>query len=399
LSRTATHWKAAIAALLLGVVAAVFIGKLPPAIPALRTEFSLSLTQSGWLVSAFNTLGLVASIFMGLVTARAGAWRLCMTGLGVLAAGSLLGAGAPDATWLLLGRFLEGVGFLSIVVAAPGLLMLSTADVDRKRVFSFWGGYMPTGTTLGMLLAPLVIAGFGWRALWLVTALFALAAMALLYSLRGHYRATPPAGGHMPWRAAAGPLGAPGPWLIALAFGCYAFNYYAIMVWLPTFMVGERHTPLGTASLLTALMVAANIPGNLAGGALMQRGFARGSNICLAAIATALTCSVVFAPGLSDSTRYLGCLAFSFSVGILPGSVMSSAQTHARSAAQVGTVQGMINQGSNMGQFASPLLVTAVVGANLAWDRMLVLLMASAAIIFAAGLLIRVIESRIAARR
>ena len=50
-----------------------------------------------------------------------------------------------------------------------------------------------------------------------------------------------------------------GPWWIALAFSCYAFNYYAIMVWLPTFMVGERNTPLGTASLLTALMVAANI--------------------------------------------------------------------------------------------------------------------------------------------
>jgi MFS transporter, CP family, cyanate transporter len=398
LSDSATRWKATIAALLLGVVAAIFIGKLPPAIPVLRAEFSLSLTESGWLVSAFNTLGVVASIFMGLVTARAGAWRLCMTGLGVLAAGSLLGAVAPGANWLLASRFFEGVGFLSIVVAAPGLLMLATADADRKRVFSFWGGYMPTGTTLGMLLAPLVIAGFGWRSLWLVTALCALAAMACLYGLRGHYRAVKPQGGHAPWQAVAGPLGAPGPWLIALAFGCYAFNYYAIMVWLPTFMVGERHTPLGTASLLTALMVAANIPGNVVGGMLMQRGFARGTNICLAAIATALTCSIVFAPGLADWVRYLGCVAFSFSVGILPGSVMSAAQTHARTAAQVGTVQGMINQGSNMGQFASPLLVTAVVGAGLAWDRMLVLLLASAAIIFIAGLFIRAIEARIALR-
>lgn len=389
-----THWNAAIAALLLGVVAAIYIGKLPPAIPALRQEFSLSLAQAGWLVSAFNTLGVLASIFMGLFTARVGAFRFCMGGLAFLTIGGLLGALAQDAFWLIASRLLEGVGSLSIAVAAPGLIMQSTVAADRKRVLSFWGGYMPTGTTIGMLLAPVLIANLGWRALWLATVICALAAMILLYSLREQYDAPAGAAGGT-WQASAGPLTAPGPCLIALAFACYAFNYYAIMVWLPTFMVGERQTPLGIAALLTALMVAANIPGNLLGGVLLQRGLARGSNICLAGIATAITCLIIFSPALADWARYLGCVAFSFSVGILPGSVMSAAQTHASNPAQVGTVQGMINQGSNMGQFLSPLLVTAIVGASLAWDRMLYLLLATSAVIVASGLAIRVIERRI----
>ncbi len=393
---TRTHWKAAIAALLLGVVGAIYIGKLPPAIPALRAEFSLSLKEAGWLVSAFNTLGVVASIFMGLFTARIGAFRMCMSGLACLVVGGMVGALAPGTAWLLGSRFFEGVGFLSIVVSAPALIMQSTAVADRKRIFSFWGAYMPTGTTLGMLLAPLLIAAHGWRALWLTTAACALAAMLLLYSLRAEYAAPGGAAG-TPWRASAGPLRKPGPWWIALAFGCYAFNFYAIMVWLPTFMVGERQTPLGLAALLTALMVAANIPGNVLGGMLLARGFARGTNVCMAGVATALTCLIVFSPAIPDWARYLGCVAFSFSVGILPGSVMSAAQTHARSNAQVGTVQGMINQGSNMGQFVSPLIVTALVGASLAWDRMLYLLLATSAIIFASGLVIRVIERRIEA--
>ncbi len=393
---TRTHWKAAIAALLLGVVAAIYIGKLPPAIPALRAEFSLSLKEAGWLVSAFNTLGVVASIFMGLFTARIGAFRMCMSGLGCLIIGGVVGALAPGSGWLLGSRFFEGVGFLSIVVSAPALIMQSTAVADRKRIFSFWGAYMPTGTTLGMLLAPLLIAAHGWRALWLTTAACALVATLLLYSLRAEY-ASPTGAAAAPWRASAGPLRKPGPWWIALAFGCYAFNFYAIMVWLPTFMVGERQTPLGVAALLTALMVAANIPGNLLGGMLLQHGFTRGTNVCMAGVATALTCLVVFSPAIPDWARYLGCVAFSFSVGILPGSVMSAAQTHARSNAQVGTVQGMINQGSNLGQFASPLLVTALVGASLAWDRMLYLLLATSAIIFVSGLVIRVIERRIEA--
>jgi cyanate permease len=189
----------------------------------------------------------------------------------------------------------------------------------------------------------------------------------------------------------------PGPWWIALAFGCYAFNYYAIMVWLPTFMVGERQTPLLTASLLTALVVAVNIPGNLLGGMLMQRGVARGTNVCIAGVATALTALMIFSPALPDSLRFFGCVLFSFAVGVLPGSVMSAAQTHAANPAQVGTIQGMINQGSNMGQFVSPLLVTAVVGTALAWNNMLLLLLATSAIIIACGLMIRRIEARLAA--
>ncbi len=419
---SATNWKAASTALLLGVMAAIFIGKLPPAIPVLRAEFGLSLVQSAWMVSMFNTLGVVASIFMGLITARAGAWRLCMAGAAAMLLGALAGAFAPSATLLLLSRFLEGAGFLCIVVAAPGLLMLASADADRKRVFSFWGAYMPTGTTLGMLLAPLLIAAHGWRALWAVTAVLALAALVLLLARRQDYAppAAAPAGttagrpdaaaaasgaAVLPatarvapsWRASAGPLKKSGPWWIAAAFGCYAFNYYAIMVWLPTFMVGERQTPLLTAALLTALVVAVNIPGNILGGMLMQRGVARGTNVCIAGVATALTALMIFSPALPDALRYFACIAFSFAVGVLPGSVMSSAQTHAANPSQVGTIQGMINQGSNTGQFISPLLVTAAVGTALAWNNMLYLLLVTSAIIIVSGLMICRIERRMAA--
>ena len=407
---TKTHWKSALVALLLGVVAAIFIGKLPPAIPVLRTEFGLSLSESAWLVSMFNLLGVVASIFMGLFTARVGAWRMCVTGLIAMTGGALLGAATPSTlAWLLLAsRFLEGVGFLSIVVSAPGFLMLATADADKKRVFSFWGAYMPTGTTIGMLLAPLMIAWFGWRGLWASTGVAAVAALWLLIALRAGYasaraaQGTPAAGSSADaWRAGAGPLKKSGPWWIALAFGCYAFNFNAIMVWLPTFLTSERQTPLLTASLLTALVVAVNIGGNVMGGVLMQRGVSRGTNVCLAGLATALTGAVIFSPALPDWLRYLGCVAFSFSVGVLPGSVMSSAQTHAQNPAQVGTVQGMINQGSNMGQFISPPLVAAAVsqmaGGALAWNNMLFLLLATSAIIVVSGLMIRRVEARMAA--
>jgi len=391
----ATRWKGVAIGLLVGMVAAMHIGKLPPAIPALRQEFALTFVQSGWVVSAFNTLGLVASIGVGLLAARLGAWRQCVFGMLLLIAGGLLGSVATDATGLLAGRFLEGAGFLLAVVAAPGLILLSAAPQDQRRAFSFWGGYMPTGTTAGMLLAPLVIAALGWRALWLANVACASAALVVLLLARADFSQAQQRTAHVSLRTAAEPLTRPGPWWIALAFACYVFNFFAIMVWLPSFLVGERHLPLGLASLLTAGVVAANIPGNLLGGWLMQRGLSRGTNVCLAGVATLLCASVVFGTGFADLLRYAACVAFSFFVGILPGSVMSAGQTHARTPQQAGMVQGMINQGSNLGQFASPFLVTLVVGSNLAWDRMLTLFIVSSALLVGCGVMIRGIERRL----
>jgi MFS family permease len=402
---TATHWGGVAVGLAVGVVAAMHIGKLPPALPVLRQEFGLSLAQSSWIVSAFNTLGLVASIFMGFATSRLGPWRQCVLGLVGMVLGGLVGAAAPTASWLLLSRFLEGAGFLAAVVAAPGLIQQCALPSDQRRALSFWGGYMPAGTTLGMLLAPLVLAWVGWRALWLAQAVCALGALALLYPLRHRLalHTQPAAATREPlgasWRAAAAPLAQAAPWWIAFAFACYVFNFYALMVWLPGFLVSERHLPLAQASVLTAVVVLVNLPGNLLGGWLMQRGVSRGGNVCLAGVATLLTASMVFSPGLPDAWRYAACVAFSFAVGVLPGSIMSAAQTHARTPQQAGMVQGMINQGSNIGQFTSPLVVSATVGVGLAWDRMLLLFWVGGALIITSGWVIRRMEHRMRSLR
>lgn len=398
-----TRWSHVGVGVLLGVVGAFYIGKLPPALPALRAEFGLTLAQSGWIVSVFNTLGLVASIFMAIAAARLGSWRQCVLGLVCLIAGGVWGAVATSAAQLLGSRALEGVGFLCVAVAAPGLILIATQAQDRRRALSMWGAYMPIGTALGMVLAPVVMASQGWRALWLVDALLAALALVLLLGVRRalnegqpvpHARHPNTGALRQAWNAAKRPLTLAGPWWIAMAFGCYAMNFYAIMVWLPTFMIGERHLPLAQASMLTALMVASNIPGNLMGGVLMQRGVSRGTNIVLAAAITALTCLVIFSAQCGDTVRYLACIAFSGGVGILPGSVMSAAQTHARTPQEAGMVQGMINQGSNIGQFVSPFLVTAVVGADMHWERMLWILLGSSGVIAMGGVVIRHIEGR-----
>ena len=49
-----------------GGVAALQVGKLPPALPALQAELGLTLVQSGFLLSMVQLAGMSLAVFMGL---------------------------------------------------------------------------------------------------------------------------------------------------------------------------------------------------------------------------------------------------------------------------------------------------------------------------------------------
>jgi len=390
-----TKLRAAAVAILLGVVAATYIGKLPPAIPVLRQEFGLSLVATGWLISMFNIMGMLGAVLLGLTAARVGAYRYCQSGLALLVAGSLLPILAGGVPALLVGRFFEGLGFMMVVLGGPALITQVTAPRDRSLAFGFWGAYMPTGTSLAMLATPYLITLGGWHGLWFAFAgLAALMALLLAYGRPDYAVHT----GTVPeWSAISGPLKRSGMWWIVLCFGCYTFQFNAIMNWLPTFLTGERQSSLNLASNLTAAMVGINIFGNLLGGWLMKRGLSRGACVSLGGALMGIFAIGTFATSLPDGLRFACCLAFSMGGGVIPGSVMSATTLHAETPAQIGTVQGMIIQGSNIGQFLAAPFVAYVVGEGKHWDNILYLLVGAAGIAFISGRVIAGYERRLLA--
>ena len=67
-----TSWPAVVAALATGVLAATYVGKLPPALPALSEELGLSLVAAGWIVSIFSVIGARVCLFVGFLVDRPG---------------------------------------------------------------------------------------------------------------------------------------------------------------------------------------------------------------------------------------------------------------------------------------------------------------------------------------
>lgn len=177
---TRTDWRAVWAIFATGVVCAAYVGKAPPALPALRSEFGLTLVESGLIATMFNVVGGAVGLFAGMLADRFGHKHAALAGLATLAAGGLLGVVAVDYPAVLLGRFLEGAGFILATVSGVALMTHVTRLADRPRAMSLWSAYMPTGGAAALLAAPWLLVAIGWRGLWLVVLVLTAACFVLV---------------------------------------------------------------------------------------------------------------------------------------------------------------------------------------------------------------------------
>jgi DHA1 family inner membrane transport protein len=390
----ATDWVAVWVVFAGGLAAGACMTKVPPAIPALRADLGLGLIESGWIQTMLYTIGAAAGVFFGAVADRFGPKRIALGGLVLMVASGLLGAAAPGYAALLAARFLEGVGFMCFVVAAAPLLAAATLPADRATAFSIWSSYMPTGGTLALLVAPLALASFGWRSLWVV-----LAAYTALCAFLLSRRVPPPqlgGGGIGSLRLLAESLLRPGSLALCLGFICYVGQWNSLMTWLPTYVVEERGGSQGSAALLTAAYVAINIFGNQLGGVLLRAGAPRWAVMAGGAAAMGLTGAGLMWSAAPDAARIACALAFSVLGGVIPAAVFSGTPVHAKSPQHIGTTNGMVTQASHLSQFVIPVLIAWVASRGGGWGASLWVMLTLAAVGIAAALAVGRYERRLA---
>ena len=387
----AARWPAVWAVFAGGLVAGAYIGKVPPALPVLRGEFGLTLVQSGLIATMFNLVGGLAGMLAGVLADRFGPKRLALLGLAILCAGGLLGAAARGFGAVLLGRFLEGAGFILFTVAGAALMAAAAPEPRaRAKALSLWSTYMPAGGAMALLAAPVVIGAAGWRGLWVGLALIAAGAFALV----ARYAVAPGTGSVRSLRLALESLAQRGTIALSLIFAFYVAQWTSVMIWLPTFVVDERGGTASTAALLTALMVLINVPGNLAGGWLLGRGVRRGLMTVAAFAVMALCTAGMLLDILPDLLRFLLVLVFSSCSGVIPAAAFSGVPVHARSPRHVGTSNGLVMQSSQASQFVAPILLAWMASRFGSWGATLWAMLAFAACGAACGFALEIIEAR-----
>ncbi|MBT4018477.1 MAG: MFS transporter [Alphaproteobacteria bacterium] len=394
--KSETRWPIVIVAVLAGVVGALQVGKAPPVLDLLVTEFDLSLPVAGWVLSTVSLTGALTGLLAGGVSDRIGHRRTILFAMLFVIAGCLLGANAHDVTTLLTSRFLEGVGFVGIVVSIPSILMRVSAPNDQRLVFGIWAAYMPFGMAAMMAATPALLTLTDWRGIWLVNAVATGALLGLfMYMTRSLPRRVKGQKGLNILTAMFRVLARPGPWLLAACFMAYAGQWAAMMSWLPAFLGDVSGNNMATAAWLTALVVFVNVPGNLLGSWLLQRGYTRWHLVAFGSLCMAIFGYGVFAEGINDSFRIVLAIAFSFFGGLLPTTLLSGSVLHSPTPDLTATTNGVIINGANTGMLLGPPALGALVGLVGGWQAtgVAIAIGGSLALIFA--ILLGVVERRL----
>ncbi|AMM26622.1 MFS transporter [Variovorax sp. PAMC 28711] len=366
---------AALAVLFAGVSAALHLGKLPPAVPALQASLGVGWVEAGFLLSLVQGAGMTLGVFAGLAADSIGLRRSMLIGLVIVtlssAAGGLVQPGPAAVAWLLALRALEGVGFLLAVMPGPGLIRALVPPGADKGALGLWGAYMPLGVALALLLGPAIIARAGWSGWWwslsLVSAAAAVWVVVQVPDDRARAAATQ-AVSVAGWRARLlDTVRASGPRRVALAFAVYSSQWMAVIGFLPA-IYAEAGVPPGWNAVLTALAAAMNIVGNLAGGRLLQRGVAPSRLLRRGFALMALGSIAAFAQwgqgadaiALPPAWRYAAVCLFSLGGGVVPATLFMLAVRLAPGPSTVSTTVGFMQQASALGQFIAPPVVAWV---------------------------------------
>jgi MFS transporter, CP family, cyanate transporter len=354
-----------------GVAAALHVGKLPPALPAVRDALGVTLLESGFLLSLVQLAGMALGLAIGLAADSLGLERTMVGGLIALSFASVLGGFAHSASGLMVLRALEGVGFLLASMPAPGLIRRLVAPARVQTMLGWWGAYMPIGTAAAFLVGPYVIGGWGWRSWWWALGALSFAmALWLWFALPRDPRqpgSGEPGDSASDWRARLGrTLRSRGPWLVALTFAMYSAQWLAVIGFLPT-VYAEAGVGASVAAMATALAAAINMSGNIASGLLLRRGFVPQRLLYLAFLAMAAGAFLAFTPivsradpAIAAALKYAAVLMFSAVGGLIPGTLFSLAVTLAPDERTISTTVGWMQQWSSIGQVLGPPLVAWV---------------------------------------
>jgi MFS family permease len=226
-----------------GVVAALQIGKLPPALPELSTSLGLSLMQAGFLLSLVQLAGMSLALVVGLSADGIGLRRSMLMGLIVLGLASAMGALAQSAAALMFWRAIEGLGFLWVTLPAPGLIRKRVSEQQVRKLLGYWGAYMPAGTALTLLVGPLWLPVWGWQTWWCMFAVLSWVMALVLWRVvpadsvlaLQHPAHSSSSALQIPWpQRLRETLSASGPWLVALSFAMYSGQWLAVVGFLPS---------------------------------------------------------------------------------------------------------------------------------------------------------------------
>ena len=147
-----------------------------PILPLFAKSLGVSAAAVGLTLSAFAVARMLLNIPSGIVADRWGRRVLLIGGPLVTGLGSVLSGTANTLEWLLVWRFVAGVGSAMYMTGAIIVVTDIATDQNRGRLLAFNQGALLAGVTLGPAIGGITAEFLGLRAPFYVVGVAAFAA-------------------------------------------------------------------------------------------------------------------------------------------------------------------------------------------------------------------------------
>lgn len=194
------------------------------ALPSIALDLNMNARLLSWIPMAFLMSSAMFVVIFSRISDRFGRKRIFLVGTAAMIVSSLFTALAPTSSWLLAGRFLQGVSAAMLHANQMALVSAAFPPQTRGRMIGLVVGFTYVGLSAGPLLGGLVVDAFGWRAAFVLQLPMALLVLFLgIFVIREE------------WRTDEAPrfdrLGALS-WLTSIALLCLGIS------WLPQWQAG-----------------------------------------------------------------------------------------------------------------------------------------------------------------
>jgi EmrB/QacA subfamily drug resistance transporter len=151
------------------------------ALPTLAQAFVASFQDVQWVVLGYLLAITTLIVSAGRLGDMIGRRRLLLAGVALFTVASALCGAAPTLWLLVAARAAQGLGAAVMMALTMALVGETVAKEKTGRAMGLLGTMSAIGTALGPSLGGIVIAGLGWRAIFLINLPLGLLALFLAY--------------------------------------------------------------------------------------------------------------------------------------------------------------------------------------------------------------------------
>ncbi|MEO8927594.1 MAG: MFS transporter, partial [Caulobacteraceae bacterium] len=151
-------------------------------LPSIGASLHGGAADLQWVINAYLLPLSALLLFGGALGDRFGRRKILIGGVALFAAASAACAVAPNLTWFLVGRTVQGIAAALLMPSSLAILGAAFQGEAKGRAIGVWAATGAVAGALGPVLGGWLIDTVGWRAIFLINLPLAAGSVALAFA-------------------------------------------------------------------------------------------------------------------------------------------------------------------------------------------------------------------------